>query len=191
MQAFEEYRSGIEVYKKLGCELIEIRMPHTDYAIAAYYIIATAERARTWRGMMECAMACAWRTIPCWRCTGRRAAAVWRRGETAHCARYVRAFGRLLRRLLPEGAESSRADSAGFRDAFTKVDAILTPTLRPSLQIGGADERSLQMYLADILQLRDLWRGSGDLRGLAERSTEAARGLQISGRRLARCGCCS
>src|SRR5229473_6253351 len=39
----KKIEAGIEVYKKLGCELIEIRMPHTDYAIAAYYIIATAE----------------------------------------------------------------------------------------------------------------------------------------------------
>src|SRR5260370_36172 len=34
---------GIEVFKKLGCRLVEIRMPHTNYAIATYYIIATAE----------------------------------------------------------------------------------------------------------------------------------------------------
>ena len=35
--------SGIEVLKKLGCQMVDIRMPHTDYAIATYYIIATAE----------------------------------------------------------------------------------------------------------------------------------------------------
>jgi len=34
---------GIEVFKKLGCQLVDIRMQHTDYAIATYYIIATAE----------------------------------------------------------------------------------------------------------------------------------------------------
>jgi len=34
---------AIEVYKKLGAEIIEVEMPHLDYAIAAYYIIATAE----------------------------------------------------------------------------------------------------------------------------------------------------
>jgi len=33
----------LEVYKKLGAEIIEINMPHLDYAIAAYYVIATAE----------------------------------------------------------------------------------------------------------------------------------------------------
>jgi aspartyl-tRNA(Asn)/glutamyl-tRNA(Gln) amidotransferase subunit A len=34
---------AIEVYKKLGGEVVEIEMPHFDYAIAAYYVIATAE----------------------------------------------------------------------------------------------------------------------------------------------------
>ena len=34
---------GIDVLKKLGCEVREISLPHTDYAIACYYIICTAE----------------------------------------------------------------------------------------------------------------------------------------------------
>jgi len=34
---------AIEVYKKLVAEVVEIEMPHFDYAIAAYYVIATAE----------------------------------------------------------------------------------------------------------------------------------------------------
>jgi aspartyl-tRNA(Asn)/glutamyl-tRNA(Gln) amidotransferase subunit A len=34
---------AIEVYKKLGAEIVEVEMPHFDYAIAAYYVIATAE----------------------------------------------------------------------------------------------------------------------------------------------------
>ncbi len=34
---------AINVYEKLGAEIIEIDMPHLDYAIAAYYIVATAE----------------------------------------------------------------------------------------------------------------------------------------------------
>jgi len=34
---------ALNVYKKLGAEIVEIEMPHSDYAIAAYYIIATAE----------------------------------------------------------------------------------------------------------------------------------------------------
>jgi aspartyl-tRNA(Asn)/glutamyl-tRNA(Gln) amidotransferase subunit A len=34
---------GVEILKKLGCEVREISLPHTDYAVACYYIICTAE----------------------------------------------------------------------------------------------------------------------------------------------------
>jgi len=34
---------AIEVYKKLGVEIVDVNMPHLEYAIAAYYVIATAE----------------------------------------------------------------------------------------------------------------------------------------------------
>jgi aspartyl-tRNA(Asn)/glutamyl-tRNA(Gln) amidotransferase subunit A len=34
---------SIEVYKNLGAELVEIEMPNFDYAIASYYMVATAE----------------------------------------------------------------------------------------------------------------------------------------------------
>ena len=35
--------AAIDVYKAAGAEVIEVEMPHSEYAIAAYYIIATAE----------------------------------------------------------------------------------------------------------------------------------------------------
>ena len=34
---------GVETLRKLGCEVREISLPATDYAIACYYIICTAE----------------------------------------------------------------------------------------------------------------------------------------------------
>ena len=34
---------GVDTLKSLGCEVREISLPHTEYAIASYYIIATAE----------------------------------------------------------------------------------------------------------------------------------------------------
>ena len=34
---------ALEVYKSLGAVVVEIEMPHFDYAISAYYVIATAE----------------------------------------------------------------------------------------------------------------------------------------------------
>ncbi|HEY6946661.1 MAG TPA: amidase family protein, partial [Candidatus Acidoferrum sp.] len=39
----QKIEAGIALFRKLGCELVDIRMPHTDFAIATYYIIATAE----------------------------------------------------------------------------------------------------------------------------------------------------
>jgi aspartyl-tRNA(Asn)/glutamyl-tRNA(Gln) amidotransferase subunit A len=36
-------QDALEVYKSQGAEIIEIEMPHVDYAISAYYVIATAE----------------------------------------------------------------------------------------------------------------------------------------------------
>ena len=34
---------GVELLRKLGCEVREINLPATKYAVACYYIIATAE----------------------------------------------------------------------------------------------------------------------------------------------------
>jgi len=36
-------RAAIEEYKSLGAEIVEVSLPHTDYAVAVYYIVATAE----------------------------------------------------------------------------------------------------------------------------------------------------
>src|SRR5262249_12932603 len=35
--------AGMRLYEDLGCQLQEISLPHTEYAIATYYLIATAE----------------------------------------------------------------------------------------------------------------------------------------------------
>ena len=35
--------AALDVYRQAGAEIVEIEMPHLDYAIAAYYVIATAE----------------------------------------------------------------------------------------------------------------------------------------------------
>ncbi|HAL45450.1 MAG TPA: Asp-tRNA(Asn)/Glu-tRNA(Gln) amidotransferase GatCAB subunit A, partial [Phycisphaerales bacterium] len=36
-------KNAIEIYKKLGAQIVEIQMPYFEYSIAAYYLIATAE----------------------------------------------------------------------------------------------------------------------------------------------------
>ena len=36
-------KSVVDVYRDLGAEIVDIKLPHAKYAIAVYYIIATAE----------------------------------------------------------------------------------------------------------------------------------------------------
>ena len=50
---------AIDSLRRLGCEVREISLPATDYAIACYYIIARRKRVRIWRVSMACAMAIA------------------------------------------------------------------------------------------------------------------------------------
>jgi aspartyl-tRNA(Asn)/glutamyl-tRNA(Gln) amidotransferase subunit A len=36
-------QAAVQQLEKLGAELVEVSLPHTEYAIATYYIVATAE----------------------------------------------------------------------------------------------------------------------------------------------------
>lgn len=144
--------AGIELFKKLGCELVDIRMPHTDYAIATYYIIATAEASSNlarYDGVRYGLRADDPTLIGMYRKT--RGAGfgpeVKRRivlGTYVLSAGYYDAYylkGQKVRALIAQD----------FRDAFTKVDAIVTPTSPiPAFKLGEKTNDPLQMYLADI-----------------------------------------
>ena len=39
----DTWEAGIALLERLGCRRVPLRMPHTDYAVATYYLIATAE----------------------------------------------------------------------------------------------------------------------------------------------------
>src|SRR5439155_26827215 len=43
MEVKAKIEAGIRVYESLGCEMQEISLPHTEYAVATYYLVATAE----------------------------------------------------------------------------------------------------------------------------------------------------
>ena len=144
--------AGIALFKKLGCELIDIRMPHTDYAIATYYIIATAEASSNlarYDGVRYGLRVDDPTLIGMYRKT--RGAGfgpeVKRRivlGTYVLSAGYYDAYylkGQRVRSLIAQD----------FRDAFTKVDAIFTPTSPiPAFKLGEKTNDPLQMYLADI-----------------------------------------
>jgi len=42
-QVAEAVNAALKTYQQLGAEIVEVSMPHSDYAVACYYLIATAE----------------------------------------------------------------------------------------------------------------------------------------------------
>jgi aspartyl-tRNA(Asn)/glutamyl-tRNA(Gln) amidotransferase subunit A len=148
----QKVEAGIELLKKLGCVPVEIRMPHTDYAIAAYYIIATAEASSNlarYDGVRYGLRINNDSLIGMYRKT--RGAGfgpeVKRRivlGTYVLSAGYYDAYylkGQKVRTLIAQD----------FRDAFSKADVIVTPTSPvPAFRLGERTSDPLQMYLADI-----------------------------------------
>jgi aspartyl-tRNA(Asn)/glutamyl-tRNA(Gln) amidotransferase subunit A len=140
----------------LGAEGVEISLPHTEYALSTYYLIAPAEassnlarydgvrygyRADGARGLIEMMS----RT----RAEG-FGAEVKRRimiGTYALSAGYYDAYygkAQKVRTLL-------RRD---FAEAFARVDVILTPTApTPAFRVGEKVDDPLTMYLSDIYTL--------------------------------------
>lgn len=42
-EVMESINDSIEKFKKLGCEIVEVSLPYTEYAIAAYYVVGLSE----------------------------------------------------------------------------------------------------------------------------------------------------
>jgi aspartyl-tRNA(Asn)/glutamyl-tRNA(Gln) amidotransferase subunit A len=144
--------AGLDIFRKLGCELVDIRMPHTDYAIATYYIIATAEASSNlarYDGVRFGLRAKGDSLLAMYKNTRGEGFGpeVKRRivlGTYVLSAGYYDAYylkGQKVRALIAKD----------FRDAFQKVDTIVTPTSPvPAFKLGERTADPLQMYLADI-----------------------------------------
>jgi aspartyl-tRNA(Asn)/glutamyl-tRNA(Gln) amidotransferase subunit A len=180
----EKILAGIDLYKKLGCEIVDIKLPHTKYAIATYYIIATAEASSNlarYDGVRYGLRAKSDALIPMYRKTRGEGfgTEVKRRivlGTYVLSAGYYDAYylkGQKVRSLIAQD----------FHEAFAKVDAIVTPTSPvPPFKIGERVNDPLQMYLADIYTV------TGSLAGLPGISIPCGKidgklpvGLQIFG----------
>ena len=141
-------QKAIKLFEKSGAEIEKISLPHTDYAIAAYYIIATAEASSNlarYDGV--------------------------RYGYRSECKDLMEmyektrseGFGTEVKRRIMLGTYTL---SAGFYDAyylkaqrvrtlikqdfekaFERCDCIITPTSpTPAFKIGEKIENPLQMY---------------------------------------------
>jgi len=148
----KKIEAGIEVLKKLGCELREIHMAHTDYAIATYYIIATAEASSNLARYDGVRYGL--------RVEGDSLLAMYRKTRGAGFGAEVKRRIVLGTYVLSAGyydayylkGQKVRALVArDFLDAFSKVDVLVTPTSPvPPFLLGERTSDPLQMYLADI-----------------------------------------
>jgi aspartyl-tRNA(Asn)/glutamyl-tRNA(Gln) amidotransferase subunit A len=149
----DNIQKGIDLLAGLGCEVESINLPHTEYAVACYYIIATAEASSNlarYDGVRY----------------GFRSAAANGLRDMYKKTR-DEGFGAEVKRRIMLGtyvlssgyydayyrkAQQVRALIArDFLEAFDEVDVIVTPTSPvPAFRLGERLDDPLQMYLADI-----------------------------------------
>src|SRR5437879_1012482 len=152
-QVGDNIQKGIELLAKLGFKVVPISLPHTDYAISTYYIIATAEASSNlarFDGVRY-----GFRS-PEYRDLGDMYEKTRDRGFGAEVKRrimlgtYVLSSGYYDAYYLK--AQKVRALIArDFLEAFEDVDVIVTPTSPiPAFKLGERVDDPLQMYLADI-----------------------------------------
>ena len=139
-----------------GAELVEVSLPHTDYAVAAYYVIAPAEASSNlsrYDGVRF----------------GHRAAGVSDL-QDLYCRSRSEGFGPEVKRRILIGTYALSAGyydayykkalqvrtlvAADFSAAFESCDLLLSPVApTPAWKIGEKVSDPLAMYLSDILTI--------------------------------------
>ncbi|MCA6296788.1 MAG: Asp-tRNA(Asn)/Glu-tRNA(Gln) amidotransferase subunit GatA, partial [Phenylobacterium sp.] len=146
------WEQGIAWLREAGCEIVEVSLPHTRYALPAYYIVAPAEASSNlarYDGMrygLRADAASLTDTYEKSRAEG-FGEEVKRRiliGTYVLSAGYYDAY--YLRAL-----KVRRRIADDFTEAFGKVDALLTPTAPPAaVALGENANDPVAMYLNDI-----------------------------------------
>ncbi|MCA6285959.1 Asp-tRNA(Asn)/Glu-tRNA(Gln) amidotransferase subunit GatA [Phenylobacterium sp.] len=172
------WEQGIAWLREAGCEIVEVSLPHTRYALPAYYIVAPAEASSNlarYDGMrygLRADAASLTDTYEKSRAEG-FGEEVKRRiliGTYVLSAGYYDAY--YLRAL-----KVRRRIADDFTEAFGKVDALLTPTApSAAFALGENADDPVAMYLNDIFTV------TVNLAGLPGMSVPAgldARGLPL------------
>jgi aspartyl-tRNA(Asn)/glutamyl-tRNA(Gln) amidotransferase subunit A len=148
-------QKAIDQLQKLGAELVEVSLPHTEYAAATYYIIAPAEASANlarFDGIRYGA-----------RVEGADPIELYSKTRGAGFGAEVKRRIILGTYVLSSGyydAYYLRAQKVrtlirnDFIKAFEKVDAIVTPTTpTAAFKAGEKSGDPLQMYLSDIFTI--------------------------------------
>lgn len=151
----ERVNDAIKHLESLGCIPVEISLPHTEYAVATYYIVATSEASSNlarYDGVKYGLRVEGKDLLDMYMKTRSRGfgAEVKRRimlGTYSLSAGYYEAYYKKalqVRTLIKQD----------FEKAFEKVDFIITPTApTPAFKIGEKIDDPLQMYLSDIFTI--------------------------------------
>jgi aspartyl-tRNA(Asn)/glutamyl-tRNA(Gln) amidotransferase subunit A len=148
--------AAIATYRQLGAEIVEVSLPHTDYSVACYYLIAMAEASSNlarYDGVR----------FGVRKDNGEGLTGMYQQTRSA-------GFGDEVKRRIMLG---TYALSSGYYDAyylkaqkvrtlirqdfhnvFEQVDFLLTPVApTPAFKIGEKVDDPLQMYLSDIFTI--------------------------------------
>ena len=149
----ETVENAIQKLAAAGCDVVPISLPHTEYAIPTYYIVATAEASSNlarYDGVRYGLRAPKVRTL----------SEMYRRTRDAGFGIEVKRRIMLGTYVLSAGyydayylkAQKVRTLlTRDFDEAFKKVDVIAAPTSpTPAFKIGEKANDPLAMYLADI-----------------------------------------
>lgn len=138
-QVKDQVQSAAQILEKLGAEIKEVSLPHTEYAIATYYVLMPSEVSSNLA-----------------------------RYDGIRYGNDRSSFGQEAKRRIMIGTHAlssgyidqyyNRARSVrnqiedDFNQAFKKVDLLLAPVSpTPPFKLGEKTEDPLEMYLSDIL----------------------------------------
>jgi aspartyl-tRNA(Asn)/glutamyl-tRNA(Gln) amidotransferase subunit A len=193
LEVTEAVQAAAKLYEKLGAKIKEVSLPHTDAAIATYYIIANAEASSNLA-----------------RYTGihySNRQMHMTKGEDSLFAQDIidgtrTLFGREVKRRIMLGTfvlssgyydayyiKALKVQSLIYRDfeeVFKEVDALITPTSpTPAFRIGENIKDPLTMYLCDVMTVGTNLAGIPTISipcGFSSRGLPI--GMQIIGNRL-------
>lgn len=146
--------NALKIYEENGAELVDLSLPHSEYAVATYYIIATAEASSNlarYDGVRY----------------GLRSQSSVDNIVDMYSRTRAEGFGNEVKRRILLGnyvlssgyyeayyLKASKARNLikkDFEDAFKKVDCIICPTCpTPAFGIGEMTADPLEMYLSDV-----------------------------------------
>ena len=143
---------AVEVLKKQGCEVVDVSLPHTEYALATYYIICTAEASSNLarydgvrygvRSPESPTLSEMYRNTRAEfgaECKRRIMLGTYVLSHGYYDAYYLKA--QRVRNLITQD----------FAKAFSQVDALITPVSPfPAFKLGEKLDDPLAMYLSDI-----------------------------------------